>query len=196
MRTKIILYVLGGFVLCLVIEAIAVCCFITYIVSDPDNSGFVYQYDSKEPLPEFKSENPNVIVFDGDIDTLYYDNKIYVVKAEQLLSCISKYDTAVVYCWKPSCTGPGCCSPRAFEECCIERNWTPVIYTSYIDQDQLPEESLLSIPMLFVDPHPFGSSFLSSYEERIIRRLTGTKDMKGRFMRFEKGKFVSYIDHL
>lgn len=146
----------------------------------------------------YVKNNPDdfMVEYSGDLDSLVYDGKVYVITMEQLKEHLAKHDTSLVYAWSPYCHGSACCYPPMFEDYCKNHNLHPVVWTTYIREETLPAVGTLTAPIVFIDPKMTGLNLYPSYSGKLIRRLTQQKGEWHRFCKFKGNQFQGYMEHL
>lgn len=60
-------------------------------------------------------------------DRLQYDEKVYLITTDALLSHMATEDSSLVYLWTPFCKSDACTSPKMFEEYCLDHGYHPYI---------------------------------------------------------------------
>ncbi len=130
-------------------------------------------------------------------DSLQYDEKVYLITTDALLSHLATEDSSLVYLWTPFCKSDACTSPKMFEEYCQDHGYHPYIlldqYTEW--QEYYNGRSRL----LMINPQQWDSSSCRKYLDHVYIDLTGN-DMKSSnyasYLLFHKGRLVKTMRYL
>lgn len=147
-----------------------------------------------------EAQRAKVLPWEGSIDSLTYDEDVYVVGIPQVRAFLAAHDSAMVYFWHPYCTSDVYLSPKRFEEYCHKRNWVPCILLRFFYWRSMPAAGEIQCPLLFINPRPYGSDEVRKYMEKIEYELVDGKKLEEEdanfYFLFESGKFVKAFHRL
>lgn len=142
-----------------------------------------------------EAQKGRVLKYDGNIETLRYDGKVYKITANQMKQYVSLQDCVLVYDYKPHCSEKYCVNPSAVEKYCQQHNCKFCLVAC--DLDGIFDTSLFESPLLFMDNEAYGTHLQSKYESRFLEDLTGKTYKErgyGRFLLFRHGLYVGTYD--
>ena len=132
-----------------------------------------------------------VVKYEGNIDQLQNDGKVYKITVKQLKQYIDKLPLVLIYDYKPKCTGDACVNPTVIETDCQQHGCQFCLVAC--DLDGIFDTPELQSPMLFMDNSPYGTRVQQKYERWFLEELTGHTYKErgyGRYMMFRNGQFA------
>ncbi len=152
-----------------------------------DNTGFLYLQEE---------EKKKVVPCRDAIENLPNDGRIYLVTKEQLQQYLDSRDKVLIYEYRFFCRSEHCVNPAIVEKACKERNidfcLMAVSYGSILFN--LPE---MRMPILSINPEPYGKSIYKECSEKFFNELTNTTFKTrgyGCYFLFEKGEYKGCFD--
>lgn len=123
------------------------------------------------------------------------DQKIYAVTAAQLLKCLEKNDSSVVYFWSPNCHGESCISLKLAQSYCDTRHYKLYVITEYYDPGKTSPQNVATLPLLSVNHLFYRSDYCNKYTRLFSEELAGNKSLSkdekyNRFYIFSKGRLI------
>lgn len=131
------------------------------------------------------------------IDSLTYDNNIYQVDVARMRDYLSRRDDVIIYDYASFCHSSYCINPRAAEQLCTRNGYGfCLIISTYDYLERIPK---MDVPVLAIDQRPYKTDKTPKYCDGFYNALTGVTDKVrgyGRFLHFNRGKFVKAYDDL
>jgi hypothetical protein len=103
------------------------------------------------------------------------ENRIYIVRAKQLLDCLRVCDSSLVYIWKPNCISKKCIDINALQNLCSKKRVNLFIVAEYYDLKKMSQKYKIEYPILGIDTKYYHSDFTKKYLARFIFELTKEK---------------------
>lgn len=119
--------------------------------------------------------------------------KVYVVKGQDLKSCISSKKNVLVYIWGPKCKSDICYPLNPLQTICDENNVELLVLAEYYDAELMDEQYNLQRPIFGVDVEFYKQNLTSKYLPKFISDLTSgnyTNKDENRFLYFKNGEFI------
>ena len=167
---------------------------ITFLLSSCISGSFkgLYGYYNKT-----RSESPNLIV-EPEFSSRYNlcsinytdSTKIFVVNGIELRKCISNFDHAVLFIWKPNCHSQFCYSLNAVQQLCRDKNIELYIVAEYYDSKKMETNYILKRPIYGVNTKYYRTNLTARYLEKFLQDIAGVHETSGNFLRFRNGKFM------
>lgn len=137
------------------------------------------------------------VVTRSPLDSLQYDEKVYLITTDALLSHLATEDSTLVYLWTPFCKSDACTSPKMFEEYCQDHGYRPyIMLDSYTEWQQYYDGRSR---LLMFNPQQWDSNSCHKYIDNIYIALTGDA-MKGcdyaSYLLFHQGQLVKTMRYL
>ena len=142
-----------------------------------------------------EEQKDKVLKYEGDLETLRYDGKVYKITANQLKQYVSQQECVLIYDYKPHCSGNYCVNPADVEKYCQQHNCKFCLVAC--DLDGIFDTYLFESPLLFMDNEAYGTHVQSKYESRFLEDVTGKTYKErgyGRFILFRHGLYVGSYD--
>lgn len=117
--------------------------------------------------------------------------KIYVINGKSIADCIISYDNAVVYIWKPKCTGRYCYPLNTIQKMCDENNIELFIVAEYYDSKTMRQNHFIKRPVFGIDTKYYNSSLTSKYLTDFKEDVTSKKGISNSFISFRKGVYYT-----
>ncbi|MBK7428273.1 MAG: hypothetical protein IPI60_15270 [Saprospiraceae bacterium] len=145
-----------------------------YNKTKADNPNLLARPDNSFPLCELKTnETP----------------KVYVTNAAEIASCFPKEGNAIVYIWRPNCSGKLCYSLNLVQEKCNKEKIDLFIVAEYYHTEKMEINYKTERPVFGIDTKYYRSNLTSKYLSKFRNELTGTGELNGQFLLFRNGVF-------
>ncbi len=116
--------------------------------------------------------------------------KVYMINAAQLASCFPKEGNALVYLWRPNCSGKMCYSLNLLQEKCDKENIELFIVAEYYDTEKMEINYKIERPIFGIDTEYYRTNLTSKYLSKFRFELTNKNDNNGPFLYFYNGRFI------
>ncbi len=115
--------------------------------------------------------------------------KVYITNGVALKKCIGKSD-AIVYIWKPGCSGSHCYSLNLLQDKCNKIDKQLFIVAECYDTELMQLSYNIKRPILGIDTRYYNSNLTSKYLAGFLNDMTGNGHMGSRVLYFKNGVFT------
>jgi hypothetical protein len=156
----------------------------------------------KSNYTKSKSEKETFFLLEqeyGSICEISDTNKekhVYIANGKNLNECLKKKENVIVYIWEPHCKSKVCYPLNYIELKCDENKAELYVIAEYYNTKLMLAENDLKSLIIGVDTKYYGTNITSKYLSKFIYDLTGENKTNGRYLKFQKGKFVNSFKDL
>ncbi|MBK9726517.1 MAG: hypothetical protein IPO86_00270 [Saprospiraceae bacterium] len=161
-------------------------CFIT------NTPGF---YSGYSKLTEEQKKSIIFVEENTSFCDLKNDQRIYSISANQLLKCLKRNQTSIIYFWSPNCHAKSCISLVAAQKYCDNNNYTLYIITEYYDLEKIKIQNNVSLSMLAVNHEYYKTDYCNKYVDLFTKEIVKNKkltkpELHNRFFVFKADSLV------
>ena len=134
------------------------------------------------------------------IDSLSYDENIYVVNTQQIKEFFAAHDSTLLYNWFGACVGINYLP--WLERYCQEHSLALCVFMRTFYWPTMPPKGVITTPILFVDPRPYNTKSSIRQNRLMYMDLTGFDyetvkqlQLKSNFIIFHRDRFDRSIDN-
>jgi len=123
---------------------------------------------------------------------------VYPVNGVALMQCITPFEKALVYIWRPQCSSDICISPMHLQDFCNTNGVELFIVAEYYDHEMMLLSSPIKRPVFGVDCDHYSSHLTKKYMSGFLTDLVGEEVKYGEqfFFLFKKGCLDNSSDSL
>jgi len=159
-------------------------------------SGLHSGYKNLSPAQKQKIK----IVSDStEICNLNNDQIIYSVTATQLLNCLQRNDSSVVYIWGPNCSSKNCILLGAAQSYCDKKNYKLYVVAEYYDMEQIDAQNNTKLPIFSINQKHYKTDYCNKYRKLFTRELVRNRKIEedgSRFFVFRQDNLIRHKENL